>query len=169
MSVLTQGTQLFVIDPQFDSNGPGVRRIECVTTFNPGGNPADQIEDTCLEDTTRSYRKGLRTPGQATGTLNADPQNESHLRLYDFSEDDSIDILEWVIGWADGPLNGDGEPTALPTLDSNGDFELPNTRTWFRFRASVTDFPFDFTANTVVATNFTLQRSGRGFWIPKSA
>ena len=56
MSVLTQGTQIYFIDPEFDSNGPGVREVECATTFTPGGNPADQIEDTCLSDTSRSYK-----------------------------------------------------------------------------------------------------------------
>ena len=49
--------------------------MECATTFTPGGNPADQIEDTCLSDTSRSYKPGLRTPGQATLGLNADPEN----------------------------------------------------------------------------------------------
>lgn len=167
MSVLTQGTQLFVIDPQFDSNGAGVREIECITAFNPGGNPADQIEDTCLSDLARTYKKGLRTPGQATGTLNADPANDSHVRFYEMSEDDSDQILDWVVGWSDGPRNADGEPTALPTLDSSGDFDLPTTRTWFRFRGYVSDFPFDFQGNAVVATNFVIQRSGRGYWIRK--
>lgn len=167
MSVLTQGTQLFVIDPEFDSNGAGVREIECITTFNPGGNPADQIEDTCLSATTRSYRPGLRTPGQATGSLNADPANASHLRLYDFSEADPSPTLQFVVGWSDGPVDANGDPTAIPTLDSNGEFVLPSTRTWFKFSGYVSDFPFDFTANTVVVTNFTIQRSGRGYWIKK--
>ncbi|MHC5351692.1 phage tail tube protein [Metapseudomonas furukawaii] len=167
MSVLTQGTQLFVKDPLFDSNGAGVREIECITSFNPGGNPADQIEDTCLSAKTRTYRKGLRTPGQASGTLNADPENDSHVRLYEMSEDDSEEILDFVLGWADGPVDANGEPTSLPTLDSSGDFELPTDRTWFRFRGYVSDFPFDFAANTVVTTAFTIQRSGRGFWVKK--
>lgn len=159
MSVLTQGTQIFFIDPEFDSNGPGVREVECATTFNPGGNPADQIEDTCLSATTRSYKPGLRTPGQATLGLNADPQNESHVRLHELSESDPSPTLKWAVGWADG--------TALPTLDSNGDFQLPTTRTWFIFEGYVSDFPFDFAANTVVTTQAAIQRSGGSAWIRK--
>ncbi|MCY1287204.1 Phage tail tube, TTP, lambda-like [compost metagenome] len=159
MSVLTQGTQIFFIDPEFDSNGAGVRQVECATTFSPGGNPADQIEDTCLEDTTRSYKPGLRTPGQATLGLNADPENESHVRLHELSETDPSPTLKWAVGWADG--------TAVPTLDSNGDFELPTTRTWFIFEGYVSDFPFDFAANTVVTTQATIQRSGGSAWIRK--
>ena len=159
MSVLTQGTQIYFIDPAFDSNGAGVREVECATTFTPGGNPADQIEDTCLSETTRSYRPGLRTPGQATMGLNADPENDSHVRLHELSETDPSPILKWAVGWSDG--------TAEPTLDSNGDFELPDSRTWFVFEGYVSDFPFDFAANTVVTTQATIQRSGGSAWVRK--
>lgn len=159
MSVLTQGTQIYFIDPEFDSNGPGVREVECATTFTPGGNPADQIEDTCLSATSRSYKPGLRTPGQATLGLNADPENESHVRLHQLSETDPSPTLKWAVGWADG--------TSVPTLDSSGDFELPTDRTWFVFEGYVSDFPFDFAANTVVTTQAAIQRSGGSAWIRK--
>ena len=159
MSVLTQGTQIFFIDPEFDSNGAGVREVECATTFTPGGNPADQIEDTCLSATTRSYKPGLRTPGQATMGLNADPENVSHVRLHELSETDPAPTLKWAVGWSDG--------TAEPTLDSNGDFDLPTDRTWFVFEGYVSDFPFDFAANTVVTTQAAIQRSGGSAWIRK--
>lgn len=159
MSVLSQGTQIYFIDPDFDSNGPGVREVECATTFTPGGNPADQIEDTCLSDTSRSYKPGLRTPGQATLGLNADPENESHVRLHQLSETDPSPTLKWAVGWADG--------TSVPTLDSSGDFDLPTDRTWFVFEGYVSDFPFDFAANTVVTTQAAIQRSGGSAWIRK--
>ena len=159
MSVLTQGTQIYFIDPEFDSNGPGVREVECATTFTPGGNPADQIEDTCLSDTSRSYKPGLRTPGQATLGLNADPENESHVRLHQLSETDPSPTLKWAVGWADG--------TSVPTLDSSGDFDLPTDRTWFVFEGYVSDFPFDFAANTVVTTQATIPRSGGSAWVRK--
>ncbi|PTT56188.1 phage tail protein, partial [Stenotrophomonas sp. HMWF022] len=55
MSALTQGTQLYGL-----INGV-VHEIECITAFNPGTAPADQIDDTCLSETnTRTYKKGLR-------------------------------------------------------------------------------------------------------------
>ena len=159
MSVLTQGTQIYFIDPELDSNGPGVREVECATTFTPGGNPADQIEDTCLSATSRSYKPGLRTPGQATLGLNADPENESHVRLHQLSETDPSPTLKWAVGWADG--------TSVPTLDSSGDFDLPTDRTWFVFEGYVSVFPFDFAANTVVTTQAAIQRSGGSAWIRK--
>ena len=62
MSVLAQGTQIYFIDT---TGTPTVVTVDCATTFSPGGAPADQIEDTCLEDTTRSYKGGrLQALGQ---------------------------------------------------------------------------------------------------------
>lgn len=103
MSILSQGTQIYALVPT--SGNPSifeVMEIECATAFSPGGNPADQIETTCLSETVRSYMRGLRTPGQATLSLNADPRNASHVRLHQLSEDDSIESIRWVVGWSDG-------------------------------------------------------------------
>lgn len=162
MAKLAQGTHIYFIDPDFDTNGAGVRAVECATTFTPGGNPADQIETTCLEDTSRTYLPGLRTPGQATMTINADPENESHIRLHQLSNEDPGPVLKWAIGWSDG--------TAEPELDTDdGDFELPTSRTWLLFEGYVADFPFDFAQNTVVTTQLAIQRSGALQWIKKSA
>lgn len=169
MSILAQGTQIFVIDPDHDSNGAAVLIVDCATTFSPGGNPADQIEDTCLEDYERSYQPGLRTPGQATLGINADPRNDSHIRLYELSQENPQKILKWAVGWSDGPLDSNNNPTAIPTLDSNDDFILPTTRTWFTFQGYIADFPFDFAANTVVTSQISIQRSGGSAWIRKVA
>lgn len=160
MSVVTQGTQFFVL-----ANGV-VSEVECITAFTPGGNPADQIEDTCLsERNTRTYKKGLRTPAQATVTLNADAANTSHLMLHNLSESDDQTDLTFAVGWSDG--------TSLPTVATPSDpeavdgFILPEDRTWFVFQGYVADFPFDFQANTVVTTSATIQRSGASVWVPK--
>ena len=156
MAVLTQGTQVYFIDPADDS----VVTVQCATSFNPGGAPADQIEDTCLESTARTYKRGLRTPGQATLTINADPTNASHIRLHELSEDDTVDNVKWAVGFSDG--------TAPPTVDSNGDFVLPTTRTFYTFDGYVADFPFDFQFNSVVTTDVSIQRSGGSEWTPAS-
>lgn len=162
MSILSQGTQIYALVPPLSGTGPKtVLAIECATAFNPGGAPADQIEDTCLEDTTRSYKKGLRTPGQASLTVNADPNNTSHIRLHQLSEAEGDTTIDWAVGWSDG--------TAAPTLNTAGDgFELPESRTWFTFQGYVSDFPFDFAANAVVSTAATIQRSGGSAWIRKT-
>lgn len=155
MSKLTQGTQIYFIDPDDQS----VVVVECATAFNPGGSPADQIEDTCLESQARTYKRGLRTPGQATLTINADPDNASHVRLFELSEsDDDVDV-KFAVGWSDG--------SDAPEADSDGDWDLPDTRSWFTFEGYVADFPFDFQLNSVVTTQVAIQRSGVSEWVRK--
>ncbi|MBD8492967.1 phage tail protein [Pseudomonas syringae] len=163
MSMLTQGTQVYALVPPLTGTGPRVvLEVECATALNPGGSPADQIEDTCLADTDRSYKKGLRTPGQAALTVSADPNNQSHIRLHQLSESNDDTTIKWAVGWSDGK-------GIAPTINTEGDdFELPTTRTWFVFTGYVSDFPFDFAANTVVSTAATIQRSGGSAWIRKS-
>ncbi|MCO7575350.1 MULTISPECIES: phage tail tube protein [Pseudomonas chlororaphis group] len=163
MSILTQGTQVYGLVPPITGTGPStVMEVECATAFNPGGAPAEQIEDTCLSSKERTYKKGLRTPGQASLTVNADPNNGSHIRLHQLSEADGDTTIKWAVGWSDG--------AAAPTVNAGGDdFELPESRTWFVFEGYVSDFPFDFAANAVVSTAATIQRSGGSAWIKKTA
>ena len=156
MSKLTQGTQIYLVDPADSS----ILEIQCATTFNPGGAPRDQLDDTCLADSEASSKPGLRRPGQATIGINSDPENDSHIRLHELSEDDTNAIVQFAVGWSDG--------TAAPTsVDSAGNFVLPTTRTWFTFAGYVADFPFDFSLNTLVTTQVTIQRSGGSDWIKK--
>ncbi|MDA4819041.1 phage tail tube protein, partial [Enterobacter hormaechei] len=120
MSVVTQGTQLYVL-----ANGV-VSEIECITAFSPGGSPADQIDDTCLsERNTRKYKKGLRTPGQATATLNADPTNASHLMLSNMAESNDQSDVTFAIGWSDG----ESKPTAGTGPEAVDGLVLPSDRT----------------------------------------
>lgn len=159
MSILTQGTHIFFKDPTDNT----VIRVVKATQFNPGGSPSDQIDDTGLEDFDRSYLKGMRTPGQASMTINADPNEPSHIRLHELSESNnqSESILEWVVGWSDG--------TEPPTVEAlTNEFVLPTSRTWFKFKGYVSDFPFDFALNSVVTTQVTIQRSAGSSWVKKT-
>ncbi len=144
--------------------------VECITAFSPGSNPADQIEDTCLsEKNDRTYKRGLRTPGAASLTLNADPKNISHIMLYNLSisDDEADQDLTFAIGWSDGDASpAAAAPGATGSVDG---LELPDSRTWFVFKGYVSDFPFDFAANTVVSTSASIQRSGSAVWVPKAA
>jgi len=164
MAIKTQGTELYALVPS--ANDPDVLevlKIECMNNFNGGGNPADQITIECLDKTSREYMKGLRSPGQATFTIDADPRNPSHVRLHEMAEsdDEAFESIRWALGWSDGL-------GVAPTLNSEGDdFELPTNRTWFLFDGYVQDFPFDFAINTTVKTNVAIQRSGPGAWVRK--
>lgn len=166
MAVKTQGSELFALVPSKTTPGTfEVMKVECMNNFNGGGNPADQIVIECLDKTSREYMKGLRTPGQATFTIDADPRNDSHVRLHEMAEsdDEAYDSIRWALGWSDGM-------GIAPTVNSEGDdFELPTNRTWFLFDGYVADFPLDFAANSTVKTNVSIQRSGAGAWIKKVA
>ncbi|WP_420917336.1 phage tail tube protein [Pseudomonas mosselii] len=116
MSILTQGTQVFALMPPTSGTGPfTVVEVECATAFNPGGAPKEQIEDTCLSSNERTYKPGLRTPGQASLTINADPNSVSHIRLHQLSEANGDTTLKWAVGWSDG--------TAVPTVAAAGSLD----------------------------------------------
>lgn len=125
MAILAQGTQVYALVPTAANRTVfEVMEVECATAFSPGGNPADQVEVTCLSDTVRKYLRGLRTPGQASLTLNVDPRNASHVRLHQISEDDTIESIRWVVGWSDGkgikPTVGVAGALAAIELTSGG-------------------------------------------------
>lgn len=160
MSVLAQGTKIYFIDP--NGGTPQIVEVEKATSFNPGGAPATQIDETTLADLVyMQYRAGLRDPGQATIGVNSDPSIASHVTLHGLSEMSPSPKVTWAIGWSDG--------TDAPTLDVDDTFILPATRTWFTFDGYVSDFPFNHDANTIITTEVTIQRSGGSTWTPKTA
>jgi hypothetical protein len=95
-------------------------------------------------------------------SLNADPENASHLRLFELSNADPSPTLKFAVGWSDGVGIA---PTGVA---SDGSFILPATRTWYEFDGYIADFPFDFTLNTLVTTAVSIQRSGPAVWTPKA-
>lgn len=155
MSILAQGTQVWFIDP----TGQTLTEISDVTSFNPGGAPADQIETTPLSASARTYKKGLSTPGQAQMGINADPSITAHIRLFELSKDATDTKIKFAVGWSDG--------TTPPTV-TGGNFTLPTSRTWITFEGYISDFPMDFAANGVVTTACTIQRSGHATWTKKA-
>jgi hypothetical protein len=157
MAVKTQGTQLFFIDPDA-TGGPEVVAVECATSLSGLGAPREQIETTCLESDDREYVAGLSTPSQLTLNLNADFATESHFRLYELWKDGGN--ISFAIGLGSDP--------GVPTLDSNGDFDLPTTRTFVVFDGFIADFPIDLQLNAVVTAAITVQVSG-GYTIFRKA
>ncbi len=152
MAKLTQGTQLYVIDPYDNS----VFEVACATAISGIEASRDQIETTCLSGLARTYEAGMPSPGQAQISLNADGREASHVRLHELYRAGTK--VEWAIGWA-------GSTTA-PTADSNGTFNLPTTRDWTTFNGFVSNFPFDFALNAVVTSSVTVQLSDFPEWVP---
>ena len=159
-SVMTQGTEVCVLVPtEADPTKFEVLTIEDVIEFDPGEDTADDIEVTPLsERKARQYMAGLETPAEAKLTINVNPQDPVHVRLYALRNK----TLKWALGWSDG--------TATPTLSSpdGDDFTLPTTRTWFTFDGHIKTFPFSFEGNNVVKTAITIKRSGESKWVHKA-
>lgn len=161
MAIKTQGSQLFAIDPSDDS----VLTIDCVISIDGIDTTLEQIETTCLEAAARTYVAGLATPSTATFGINVDPSSASHVRLHQLKVAGTD--LKWALGWSDGPLDSSGSPTALPTVDSSGDFDLPTSRSWIAFEGFMNSYPFSFAQNAVVTSNVGIQISGEPVFIPK--
>lgn len=155
MAVKTQGTELFFIDPYDDT----VVKVGCPTSISGLDVTIEQIETTCLDSAGREYEAGMPTPGTLTFTINADPDDASHVRLHELFKEGTS--LKWALGWRGS--------TTDPTVDSNGVFDLPADRTWCEFEGFVNSFPFEFALNAVVTSNLGVQISGFPEWVIASA
>lgn len=155
MAIKAQGSQLYTIDPDDNS----LLAINCVISIDGIDTAIDQIETTCLEELARTYEAGLATPGTATFVINTDPRDTSHLRLHQLKTAGTV--LPWALGWSDG-TNID------PTVDSQGEFVLPPTRSWLTFDGYMNSFPFSFTQNTMVNSSVGIQVSGEPVLTPKT-
>lgn len=161
MAVRTQGTELFLIDPDDNS----VLKVGCVTTITGLTAARDQIETTCLDSAARTYEAGMATPGTASFGVNFDPADESHVRLHELYRLGTK--VNWALGWSDfTPPPPSSGPN--PTSDSAGEFDLPNGRTWITFNGYISDLPFDFALNTVVTSNISVQVSDFPTLVPKA-
>lgn len=157
MSIKTQGTDLYAIDPDDGS----LIVVGCVTSIDGLDAQLDQIETTCLADSARTYRSGLAAPGQATFGINIDPSDASHVRLYEIKR--AGQSMSWAIGWSDG--------TAAPAPSTSGDFDFqnfPTTRSWLKFDGFMSSFPFSFAQNAVVQSTVGIQVSGDPVLFPKT-
>lgn len=158
MSVKTQGTMLYVIDPIDGS----ALEVECVVNFDGLDVTREQIETTCLSSDTRTYVSGLGTPGTASFTINADPNSASHVRLHQLYL--AGNDLTFAVGWSDGVT----APTTVANSAGAFEFVLPATRTWIEFDGFINSFPFSFAQNTVVTSTIGVQVSGSPVWVQKA-
>ena len=160
MAVKTQGTDLYVIDPEDGS----VITVGCPTSIDGIDTTLEQIETTCLNSSARTYEAGLATPGTATFGINVDPSDPSHIRLHQLKT--SGVTLNWAVGWSEDPGTA---PTV--TTDSDGDyvFDTPVSRSWILFEGFMNSFPFSFALNAVVQSSVGIQVSGEPELIPASS
>lgn len=159
MTIRSQGTDLFAIDPADGS----LLDVGCITSIDGIDTAIDQIETTCLNNLTRTYEAGLATPGAATFGLQFDPADTAHIRLHQLKT--SGTTLQWVIGFSDGTVN----PTVGTDSAGDDEFVLSPTRSWLSFEGYMNSYPFTFGLNTMVTSTVGIQVSGEPVLIPKSS
>lgn len=159
MAVKTQGTELYIIDPADET----VLAIGCTTSIDDAGPTRNMTQvPACLDDPEGKATQVAAdlAPGTLSFGLNADPREASHIRLHELLI--SGQTIKFAWGWNDG--------TGIdPTVDTNGDFDLPDTRTWRVGEGVVTNFPFNLAANSFISTTVQIASTEPGQWLKKSA
>lgn len=119
MSKLTQGTHVFFLDTTGQT--PEVVKVACATSFNPGGDPAGEHDDTCLDSNEMEYIAGMRNPGTASLGLRPDPERDSHLTMWNLSRMNPSPKLAWAVGWSDGDVKPRfGQGVGAVTISAGG-------------------------------------------------
>lgn len=153
----TQLTELFGID-NYSTTDPTLFKMACPTGIQGLGGAADQLDDTCLDSTERTFKRGLGNPGQVTVPFNFIPTNASHQLLNALKEDGRN--TRFLIAFSDGTA----APTVQVDSDGAGAFVPPASRTSAEFEAYVSDVNIDISTNEIVRGTLTLQRSGPVQW-----
>lgn len=142
MAKLTQGTMLYWID------GTAVK-VVAATSISGISAQRDSLDSTDLSNTAKTFMPGLMSPGSAQFAIQFDPANTVHVDLHEAYVAGTS--LKWALGWSDG--------TAAPTV-TTGDFVLPTTRSFLEFDGFIQDVSFDFSLNSIVNSQVSIQVSG---------
>lgn len=143
MAKLTQGTKLYWI-----KGGTTVQEV-AATNINGISAQRDSIETTDLTMNAKTFLPGLMSPGSAQFSIQFDPSNTVHKDLH--AAYVAGETLKWALGMSDG--------TAPPTV-TTGAFTLPTTRSFLTFDGFIQDVTFDFSLNSIVTSQVSIQVSG---------
>lgn len=157
MAVLkVQGSNLYMFD------GTALTKLVCVKTIDVGSDSVSKIETTCIEETSsKSYISGLSDLGEGSLTIDLDPANVSHLALIN-AANSSTPVTMYL-------LASDG--TAVPTTTGsapNITVTVPTGRSYWTFKATLTNPVPKFDADAIVGYTVTLQRSTKVTFVPKA-
>jgi len=148
----TQGTELFFTNPI--TTAADILKVACPTGVSGLGGGADQLDDTCLDSTERTFKAGLRNPGPVTVPVNFIPSSPSHVALLAMFQGGQM--ANWLIAMSNGT-------TAPTVVNSAGLITPPANRVSIRFDGYVSDFNIDIATNEIVRATLTIQRSGSIF------
>lgn len=150
MSVFTQGTELYFLDPDGNGGNGSIVKVECPRSIGPISAPRAREESTCLDNVDgKSYEPIFGDLTSIAITLRFDPKKDSHYRIGQLYE--SQTSVKWVVGWSDGY-------GVDPTVGSDG-FDLPTTRTWREFEGYVDDLPTEWAQNTYMELAIPIQQT----------
>jgi hypothetical protein len=128
MSKLTQGTHVFFLDDT--GTTPEIVKVQKATSFNPGGDPATEHDDTNLDSEEMEYIAGMRQPGSASLGIRPDPGEDSHLTMWNISRRLPSPALKWVVGWSDGDIKPRiGQGVASVSVSAGGSGYASGTTT----------------------------------------
>jgi hypothetical protein len=156
MAKLTQGTQLYFLDPETDT----VTVVGCPTSITGLDSTRDQIDVTCLDSSEAESLPGMARPSTVSVGMQWDQDDASHVRLFELFQDSSQQNIWWAIGLSDG--------NAPPTSGDSTGFVLPTTRSWFEFEGYLASFPIEFPLGGVQQGTVTIQRSGPATFTKKT-
>lgn len=156
MSMKTKGTSLYLIDPRDNA----LYKFHCPKGIDDPGVTVPEIDATCLDSDGMESDPGMPSTGAVSVTFDFDVARASHLILEEFIAGDIKPL--WALGFSDG--------TADPTVDSNGDFVMPSTRSWINYGpAYVAGLSKGFAVNQNVASTMSFKPSGLPVTIPKAS
>lgn len=146
MAVNTRGTELWF----YDDENSAVVKIGCPTNISLPHGTRDQIEvPPCLDANSKVYMSGLITPGEASLSINFDPEDTSHVRMHElFLKGDN---LKFALGFS-------GSTTA-PTWGST-DWTIPTARNFVTFDGYFSSYSMEFAAGATVTGEVPIQISG---------
>jgi hypothetical protein len=140
----TQGTSLYFI---YNNT---VHEVECSGISGIGGSRNTQTIQT-LKAESATIIAGAQQPGTPSFSIYIN-NSETQAVLQELYQ--NAETVEWLVGLSDGDVAA--EPGVI-----NG------ARSWLTFRGFVTDFPFEFSVDTVVESSITIQMRDKYTFMPK--
>lgn len=146
--VRSQKTHIFFIETVTESD-PKVQRMVCPTSAeNIGGGSVDRIEVSCLDNEAfKSFLQGLADLEAVNIPFVLKPGEEAHRALFEMRR--RAMTVDWCIALS--------ESEDAPTLNTDGDFELPATRSTFTGPAYIANLVISAAGNDAVRGVLTLQ------------
>lgn len=143
-----QGSRLFYIHP--DTNQ--VINAGCVTAVDPVDPGAPTQRDvTCLSDSARRFKAGLKSPGSASIPFYFEPTSTGHITLLELYKENRT--IQWLVALSDS--------TATPSADSDGDWDLQGfDGSALMFQGYISAFPFSLAQDSELTVNASIQVSG---------